>query len=307
MQRISAVRLLAASSALILTATPVLAQDDDDDYNDRDNYTGFYVGVSAGAAVQANDRNDIVEFDTDRNGTFNDIVRTPVNGAFNAFAANTGVGAPAFAGGFCNGRPNINQLAAGCSSDKDDHELAVKVGYDQQMGSLVVGAVLEASKTDAEDYTTAFSTTPAAYAFSRGLDYALALRGRVGYTPDGSGLFYVTGGAAYAKLDHEFASTNTANFGGTPTTFIREVEGVQRGGNKVWGYQYGGGAEYTLGNGLGVGIEYLFNTYDDEDYFVFIPPSTPANVFGAGGTNFRPSDEDFTYHSIRVNLTYKFR
>lgn len=305
MHRFTTARLLAAGSALIFIATPALAQDEDD----LADYTGFYVGVSGGAAFQNNDNGDIVEFDTDRNGTFDDIVRTPVNGAFNAFGANTGVGAPAFTGGFCNGRPNINQLAAGCRGDKDDHELAVKIGYDHQLGTnLVLGAVVEASKTDAEDYTTAFSTTPAAYAFSRGLDYALALRGRVGYTPDSSGLFYVTGGVAYAKLDHEFASTNTANFGGTPTTFIREVDNVQRGGDKVWGYQYGGGAEYTLGNGLGVGIEYLFNTFDDEDYFVFIPPSSPTpNVFGAGGTNFRPSDQDFTYHSIRVNLTYKFR
>jgi outer membrane immunogenic protein len=73
----------------------------------------------------------------------------------------------------------------------------------------------------------------------------------------------------------------------------------------VWGYQVGGGAELAVASGLGLGLEYLYSKYDDEDYFVAIGASNPQNAFRAG-TNFRPSEQDFSFHTIRANLIYKF-
>lgn len=284
MPRLSTVRLLAAGTALATIATPAFAQDEL-----RNDYTGFYIAGSIGAAVQNNDKNDTVLFDTNRDGDFDNTVRNA--GGVNVFGP---VAAPGASGGFCSGAGLSNRLSGGCSDDDDDQEYAVKIGYDQQLGTnFVAGVLIEGSMTDAEDSTTAFSTTPARYQFDRSLDYAISARGRLGYTPDGSGLFYVTGGPSYAKLDHTFSTTNTVN------TF------EQRGGDKVWGYQFGGGAEIGIANGLGIGLEYLYSKYDDEDYFVAIGPSNPVNPFGTG-TNFRPSDNDFDFHSLRANLIYKF-
>lgn len=286
MSRFTTARLLAAGTALALTATPAFAQDEM-----KSNYSGFYIAGSVGAAIQKNDNNDVVVFDTNLDGTYGDTV-FPVG-------ATTG---NAFSPGFCNGfgqgtRPPGGTLAgsAPCSDDSDDQEYAVKIGLDGQLGShLVAGVLVEGSTTNAKDSTSAFSTTPARYTFTRGIDYAISARGRFGYTPDGSGLFYVTGGPSYAKLDHRFNTTNTVN------TF------TQQGGNKVWGYQVGGGAEIAVASGLGLGLEYLYSKYDDEDYFVAIGPSTPVQNAFRAGTNFRPSEQDFSYHSVRANLIYKF-
>jgi outer membrane immunogenic protein len=282
MIRMTSAGLLAAGSALALTATPALAQDEQ-----RNDYTGFYIGISGGGAVQNNDRHDTVQFDVPANGSFGDTVTTTT-------------GANAFSPGFCNGAARSALVASGCNADRDNAEYAAKVGYDRQIGAhTVAGLVLEGSKTNARDYTTAFSTTPASYTFSRSLDYAVSARARLGYTPNGSGLFYVTGGGSYGKLKHRFRTTNTAN------TF------TQRGGDNDWGYQVGGGAEFALTSGVGVGLEYLYNRYRDNDYFVAVgqgtaPATNPFIRQGGAGTNMRPSDRDFDFHSLRVNLFYKF-
>lgn len=279
-----ALRLIAfatAAAALALAASPAAAQDDS-----RSNYDGVYVAASIGAAIQSNDRGDTTPFDVNLDGVFADTVTTTT-------------GANAFSPGFCNGQGLAATAAAGCDGDSDDLEYAIKIGIDGHVTDhIVAGVVLEGSMTDLEDGTSSFSTTPANYVFRRGLDYAISARGRLGYTPDGSGLFYVTGGPSYAKLDHQFSSTNTAN------VFD------QRGGDRVWGYQMGGGVEFTLAQGLGIGLEYLYSKYDDEDYFVNIGRGTAAatNPFVRqfGETNFRPSDRDLDFHAIRVNAIYKF-
>ena len=281
MPKTRSIQLLAAVAAVGLSAGPALAQDDT-----RSNYDGFYVAGSLGAAFQKNDRDDTVLFDINSDGTYGDTVTTTT-------------GANAFSPGFCNGKANAATVGGLCRKDEDDLEYAIKVGLDGHVTDhIVAGVVLEGSMTDIEDSTTAFSTTPASYTFLRGLDYAISARGRLGFTPDGSGLFYVTMGPSYAQLDHDFRTTNTAN------AFD------QNGGDRVFGYQMGGGAEFTLAQGLGVGLEYLYSKYDDEDYFVRITQGTAAatNPFirQFGATNFRPSDRDLDFHTIRVNAIYKF-
>ena len=191
MIRVYLVRLLVAASVPSLFVTsPALAQGEPDD-----DYSGFYISGSVGGALQSNDGGDGVVFDTNLDGSFNDTVKTAAG--FDAFGANTGVGAPALAGGFCNGRAVSNQLGGGCAKDRDRMEYSAKLGYDWQFGqNFVVGFLAEASTTNAKDYTTAFSVTPASYTFSRELDYAISGCGRVGYTPNGRGLFYGTGGVS---------------------------------------------------------------------------------------------------------------
>jgi outer membrane immunogenic protein len=274
------VALAVLGAAPILASAPAAAQDT------RSSYDGVYVAGSLGATMQRNDGRDRVVFDINSDGIFGDTLTTTT-------------GANAFSPGFCNGGALGNSVGFGCNRDDDDLEFAVKVGMDGHFArNLVAGVVLEGSMTDAEDSTAAFSTTPASYTFTRGLDYAISARGRIGFTPDGSGLFYVTGGPSYAKLDHSFRTTNTAN------AF------QQQGGDMVWGYQMGGGAEFTLPEGFGVGIEYLYSKYNDEDSFVRVTQGTaPASnpfVRQFGATNFRSSDDDFDFHVIRVNAIYKF-
>lgn len=270
--------LLLAAAPFTLLATPAFAQ------SDEENWEGPYIGGSIGLSAQNNDRGESVLFDTDRDGAFGDTVRT-VTGA-NAFS-------PGFCGGAANGRTPIE----GCRGDRDGLEYNIRAGYDIQQGNIVYGVVLEGGKSNIRDSVTAFSTTPAFYTFTRELDYSLGARGRVGYAARGA-LFYATGGAAYAKIDNSFATSNGAN------SF------ANNGGTKSWGYSYGGGTEVKIAKNFSLGLEYLYTNYVDDDYRVNVGPGTaaPTNPFllVSGGTDFRRSDSDFDMHNIRLTAAIRF-
>lgn len=270
---------LAASSAL---ATPAFAQNRDT----SGDFDGVYVGGSVGLATRSGDGADRVVFDTARDpGTDNTVI--------------TSTGANAFAPGFCNGSSTLNAMTTTpCTGDNDDIEYAVRLGFDKRFGNIVGGVLIEGSKSEATDSTTAFSSTPAGYSFTREVDYAISARARVGYTPNGGVLFYATGGGSYARLDHTYRTTNTVN-SFTPNN----------ADEMVWGYQAGGGAEIKLGSSLKLGMEYLYHQYDDDKYFVAIGQGTAGatNPFVlAGGVNHRPSDTSYNFHTFRATLGFEF-
>jgi outer membrane immunogenic protein len=271
---------LAASTAL---ATPALAQDRDT----SGDFDGVYIGGSVGLSTRSGDGADRVVFDTTRDAGSDNTVTTSS-------------GANAFSPGFCNGSSTFSSNASdGCTNDNDDLEYGVRLGYDKRFGNVVGGVLIEGSMSDATDSTTAFSSTPAGYSFTRGVDYAVSARARLGITPGGGrGLMYVTGGGSYAKLNHTFTTTNTAN------SFTPNNEDEM-----VWGWQAGGGAEIKLGSSLKLGIEYLYHSYDDDKYFVQIGNGSAGatNPFVlAGGVAARPSDTRYDFHTFRATLGFEF-
>ena len=270
--------LLLAAAPFAMISAPAYAQSEEEEWE------GAYVGGSFGLAAQNNDRRESVLFDTNRDGAFDDTVRT-VTGA-NAFS-------PGFCGGAANGRTPIE----GCRGDKDGLEYNIRAGYDVQNGNIVYGVVLEGGKSKARDSVSAFSTTPAFYYFTRELDYSLGARARVGYAARGA-LFYATGGVAYGKIKNEFETSNTAN------SFD------DNGNTNSWGYSYGGGAEVKIVKNFSLGLEYLYTNYVDDDYRVNVGRGTAAatNPFllRNGGTDFRRSDSDFDMHNIRLTAAFRF-
>jgi outer membrane immunogenic protein len=261
-------------------ASPAMAQDE------VNPFTGFYVSGTVGAGFRGDNQSDTVAFDTNRDGTFNDSVFTST-------------GTNAFSPGFCSGFTTSN-APGNCDKDGNGIEYSSRIGFDAQMGgSVVIGGLLEVSKNDATDGTSAFSTTPAGYSFSRKLDNAISARARIGFTPGGKFLVYATGGASYARIKHGFSTTNTAN------SFAPVNEG-----DRVWGYQLGGGAEVMLARNISLGAEYLYSRYNDDKYFVAVGAGTasPTNPFllNGGGTNFRPANTDFALHAVRATLSYHF-
>lgn len=271
--------LLVASAATLL-AVPAMAQDGDR----SQHFDGPYISIGGGGTFQGNDPNEAVIFDTNRDGTYGDQVTT-IGGA-NAFST-----------GFCNGAAtssaNIN-----CVNDKDGAEYFARIGYDKRMGNFVVGAVIEGGRSEARDRVSAFSTTPASYTFSREADYQASARLRVGYTPGGGALFYVTGGGAYARLDNRFATSNGAN------SF------ADNGKTNGWGYAAGGGAEIMVTDNIAFGLEYLRTDIKDNDFVVNVGPGTapPTNPFllNGGGTDMKRSDPHFRMHSVRGTLSFRF-
>lgn len=271
----------AASAALVVAAaaSPVMAQD---------SWTGGYVGAIAGYADVKDDGDEVINFDRDFDGAFDDTVVT-------------GAGADAFGPGFCGGSAVGNNAGAGCDSDDSSGgEFGVRAGYDWQFGSWVVGGVAEYSSQDVEDNMTGFSVTPAAYQFERSLDSVAAIRARAGYVY-GPALIYATAGYAMGKIDNGFTTTNMAN-SFTPTVDDDDADG----------WQAGGGVEYRLNQNISVTGEYLYTSLDAGDYIIRVGPGTapPTNPFilppNTAGTDMRRSNDEFEVHALRVGINYRF-
>lgn len=273
--------MMATALAAASVAAPAMAQDAGDDW------TGLYVGGSVGYAFQGGGSGSSLLFDNDLDGDFGDTVRT-------------GAGADAFSPGFCGGAATSPTPASGCDKDGDGIEFYGHLGYDHQMNSnWVVGLLAEFGHADLDDSVSGFSTTPASYTMTRKLKHSAGVRARLGYTPNGTTLFYAAGGGAYGKVKNSFFTSNTANsFTGN-------------GNSDAWGYSVGGGIEQKLGPNFSVGLQYLYTDLKDNDYRVAVgagtaPPTNPFLLVNPAGTDIRRSDANLSYHSIRLTASYRF-
>jgi outer membrane immunogenic protein len=270
---------LLASAALTLIASGAQAQDS--------TWTGAYVGVSAGLADRKENKNEVIGFDKNLDGSYGDTVTTAA-------------GANAFSPGFCGGSFSTNAAPGGCRKDDDtDVEMSVRAGYDYQMGSFVVGGLVEYSQLQLNDAVTAFSTTPAGYSFNRKLNDLWAVRARGGYAM-GDNLFYATGGYARGNLKHSFTTTNGVN------SFTRD------GGGDANGYQVGLGYERKLMPNVTLGLEWVRTSLKDDDYTVragnsgTTPATNPFLLTNTAGTDFLRSGDKFKFDSYRVTASYRF-
>ncbi len=279
---------LAGITMLAFASTPALAQETTADAP----FNGIYIGAAGGYDVQPNDVGSSILFDRNLDGRFGDTVTTAAN-------------ANAFSQGFCNGSTRsptgpINATTPrGCRNDKDGFAYYGRVGLDTQRGNIVVGVVGEFGKTDINDSVTAFSTTPASYVMERDISWEASIRGRAGYAVNTT-LFYGTFGAGYAKINRDFYSTNTAN------------AYALSGKSRQFGILGGGGIEQKLGKNFSVGMEYMFHQYRDDDFRVRVTRGTQAatNPFvlppNTTGTDFKRSDENFRWHSLRATAAFRF-
>lgn len=265
-------------AAALVSATPAAAQS-------VDSWTGPYAGVRLGYAFQPENNNETVLFDTNLDGTFGDNV-------------NTAAGANAFSPGFCGGAGAAATAASGCGDDRDGYDVSAHLGFDYQIGPIVVGAVAEYGRANVKDDVTAFSTTPANYVLSRRLRDNGNLRARAGFA-NGQTLIYATGGLSYAKIRNSFRSTNTANAFST------------NGNDDVYGFNAGGGFDIKVAPNFSIGALYLFRHFKDDDFRVRTSRGTAAatNPFllvNANGTDFRRSETDFDTHSVTAVASFRF-
>lgn len=273
----------ACGLAALTLSTAAFAQDQDRYFD------GVYISGAVGTEFVEDDASDSIQFDTNRDGNFDNTVRTST-------------GANAFAPGFCAGS-STSAANATCRGSRQTEGYAVRIGVDKHFGAspFVFGALIEGARPGVEEFTTAFSSTPASYTFGREMDWAVTARARAGFAPgEGRALFYGTGGAGYARIKHSFQTSNGVN------SFTPQND-------RDWqmGWQAGGGAEVMLSRNLGLGIEYLYSSYKDDDYVVAVGPGTaPAtNPFlrdNAAGTDFRQSNDRFNFHALRGTVTLRF-
>jgi outer membrane immunogenic protein len=283
MRQRNIVRAAIGMTAMIF-AVPALAQTADGDLR----FNGPYIGGSAGISVQPNDIGESILFDRNLDGNFGDTVTTAA-------------GANAFSPGFCNGAARGATPAGGCTNDRDDVEYFARIGWDAQFpNNIVVGVLGEFGKSEAEDYVTGYSTTPASYTLGRTFDWNASIRGRVGYAAGGKTLFYAAGGPAYARINNTFDTTNTANAFQTRNRKFNS-----------WGYTVGGGVEQSVTRNISLGLEYMYNNYRDDDFAVEVsqgqaPATNPFLLGNPAGTDIIRSDDNFRFHSIRATAAFRF-
>jgi outer membrane immunogenic protein len=249
------------------------------------DWSGPYIAAHAGYIDRNDSDGEQVAFDTNLDGTFRDTVRTAA-------------GADAFSPGFCPGFPVGSAAGQGCQEDDESGgEFGVRLGYDMQFGNFVVGALAELSRTQAKDSVTAFSTTPAAYTFTRKLHALGALRLRGGYA-FGENLLYATGGWAKGDYRRSYYTTNTVN------TF------PLRGGDDPEGYQAGLGFERKIAPEVTLGLEWLYTELDDEGYVARsagpAPATNPFLLVNPQGTDLRRTKDEFRFNTFRVTTSYRF-
>lgn len=274
--------IYACGVSALTCSTAALAQQDERYFN------GFYVSGAIGTEFVEDSANDSIIFDTTGDGNFDNTVETTT-------------GANAFSPGFCAGR-STSAADATCRGNRQTEGYALRVGFDRHLGDspIVVGALLEGARPGVREFTTGFSTTPADYIFGREMDWAVNARGRIGFAPgEGRALFYGTGGVGYARIDRTFETSNGAN------SFTPDNE-------RDWqfGWQAGGGAEVMLTRNIGIGIEYLYSSYNDDDYVVAVGPGTAPEtnpfLLESGGTDMRLSNDRFNYHTLRGTVSFRF-
>jgi outer membrane immunogenic protein len=273
---------LSAAALAFTASSPAFAQSED--VQAEPSFNQFYIGGSFGGAHTAQ-RGGSILFDRNLDGTFGDTVTTAA-------------GANAFSTGFCAGAAT-SANNDNCSFQRDGIEYYGRLGGDTQRGNFVIGFVVEGGRPDFTESVSAFSTTPASYTLTRDIRYNINARGRIGYTPNNKTLFYGAFGPTYAKIRTRTASSNTVN------SFT--ANGTQDG----WGFNAGGGVEQKIGNNFSIGLEYLYTDVKADKGRVRVgagtaPATNPFLLAGAGGTDFRFSNQNMRWHSARVVGTFRF-
>ena len=222
------------------------------------NWTGFYAGVHAGYGFGDNDTSLIGS-----------------SAAFNP-AVNAGVVPRSFGG------------------DVDGFIGGGQIGYNHQMGSIVLGVEGDISFSDVKGTRTvalpgAGGFAPSLSSSKQEMDWFGTARVRAGFTPVDRLLLYVTGGLAFGDVKTS-----------TRVTFNPIAAGDFFGASSDTrtGWTVGGGLEYGFTKNLTFKTEYLYYDLGDKNVTLTDPVRFP-------GTSVVYKDET-KGHIVRAGVNYKF-
>jgi outer membrane immunogenic protein len=168
-----------------------------------------------------------------------------------------------------------------------------QIGYNYQIGALVLGLETDIQYTDFDTTSGYRSFRGDVSSYNNKMDYLGTVRGRVGYAMD-RWMIYATGGLAYGDVN------NSAVFNNFVTGLPQFAGG--RSGTET-GYTVGGGVEYAMpafnfgGSAATIKLEYLYYDLGSRNI-------TVANVAGNGTSyNARFNNDG---HIVRAGLNWKF-
>src|SRR5262245_22318167 len=170
-------------------------------------------------------------------------------------------------------------------------------GCNYQAGMWVIGFEGDGSATNKEGQNFEVGLVPflgngrANWISQTQERWLVTARGKLGLSGWGwfgdKSMVYITGGAAWAKID-------------TSELLVGNQTGTgQQESNTRTGWTLGGGSEYAVGYGWSVKGEYLYVKFDD--YTTFTQPP-----FGGAGLNLAPRTTKLNDNIFRAGMNYKF-
>jgi outer membrane immunogenic protein len=275
------------------------------------SWTGFYVGGHFGGGISRNDFGST-------NQDINDILPDVCCGAYDALleAFETGATGPGgqLGVGSHNATGPLGGVQAGYNWQSGRFLLGVEGEYsfanlrgDHQNSSAFAGLINECC------FTTGSMSGTLNERFSTNVRGIASIAGRLGIVSDFSDrtLFYVKGGAAWAKTNYALTSNLTG--GGTATDFDScdgpcstataafNGSGVWSGTSNRWGYIAGIGLEYGLFGGWTAKVEYDFMGFGSRDVTLNGTGTVTAECGGSCGEYSPASVTGPSSRIIRVN------
>lgn len=230
------------------------------------NWTGFYVGGSAGGQWGSANLNTSTIFDPA--GYF----------APSSVPAVNAVGAQ---------HANSSSVTGGFTA-----------GYNWQVGRAVFGLEGDINYFGFKGSASGSALYPCCAPFSFAVnssasaDWLATIRGRIGFLATPHWLLYATGGAAIADVKGSFSFTDTFTMAESGT--IRDTR---------VGWTAGVGGEYAVGNGWSLKAEYL---HVDLGRATMTSTNLASVAFGAFPSNVYTHSVDIKSNIVRVGVNYKF-
>jgi outer membrane immunogenic protein len=200
------------------------------------NWTGFYVGLNTGLAI---DNSGYTLHPT------GDFLTNPLYIPDNPLRTDSG---------------NLSDVA---------FTIGGQLGYNYQAGRFVFGLETDFNYDGADDssYVNRPLASPLlgniAHTVTQQVDFFGTLRARFGFTPADRFLIYGTGGLAYGNV----SSHSNVLFTNTGDNYIGSSSGMQAG------WTLGAGGEYALTNNWSVKFEYLYIDLGSKSYTYPAQPS----------------------------------
>lgn len=172
--------------------------------------------------------------------------------------------------------------------------LGLHIGYNYQIGSIVLGVEADWGRLGLNGTTTGTAPTPFAGNQTTTTSFSastlLTMRARLGLA-QGSSLLYLTGGAAYARA----RLGQTISFDAVPTADTFTVS------DGLWGWTVGGGGEFGLDDVWSFRLEYLY-----VDFRTLNRTSMPTSPYGPPDSVPFDHSLDLDAHLVRVGLSRRF-
>jgi outer membrane immunogenic protein len=179
----------------------------------------------------------------------------------------------------------------GVGVEADGFVGGAQVGYNVQLGQLVLGVEADIQYSDLNASQSFTATIPGTNLAGFGaaeaeLEYFGTVRARIGYA-FGSVMPYLTGGLIYGDVKGTASGAVTGTFNGVPVTIVDSVSRSET----FFYWVVGAGVEFAITPNISLKGEYLYSKLDEEVTF---------GDLGIGGQG------DLDLHIARAGLNFRF-